>query len=56
MLAILERRPAASAPGAPDRERVWLGRTYLHVYRRVENRWLISALACDISLEAPFPQ
>lgn len=56
LLGILDRRPATSPAGSADRERVLLGGTYAHRYRRVGNRWLISALACDLTLEAPFPR
>jgi SnoaL-like domain len=54
LYAILDRRPPAVAPGSPERERIILAGTYDHRFRRVEGRWLISASACDLSLEAPF--
>jgi hypothetical protein len=53
LLAILDQRPASSPPGSTDRERVLLGGVYAHQFRRVEGRWLISASACDLSLEEP---
>ena len=53
LLAILDQRPATSAPGSVDRERVLLGGVYSHRFRRVDGRWLISASACDLSLEEP---
>jgi len=28
---------------------------YSHRFQRVDGRWLFSALACDLSLEAPLP-
>ena len=55
LYAILDRRPAAEAAGSPLRERIVLAGTYDHRFRRVGRRWLISASACDLSLEAPFP-
>ena len=55
LYAILDRRPAAEAAGSPPRERIVLAGTYDHRFRRVGGRWLISASACDLSLEAPFP-
>ena len=54
LYAILDRRPAASEADSPSRERIILAGTYQHRFRRVGGRWLISALACDLSLEAPF--
>ena len=53
LLAILDQRPAASAPGSAERERVLLGGVYSHAFRRVAGRWLISRSACDLSLEEP---
>lgn len=53
LLAILDQRPASSAPGSADRERVLLGGVYSHRFRRVNGRWLISESACDLSLEDP---
>jgi hypothetical protein len=53
LLAILDQRPASSAPGSKDRERVLLGGVYSHRFRRVNGRWLISGSACDLSLEEP---
>ncbi len=53
--AILDRRPAAAPVGSTERERIVLAGTYTHHFRRVEGRWLISASACDLSLESPFP-
>jgi hypothetical protein len=53
LLAILDQRPASSAPGSADRERVLLGGVYSHRFRLVDGRWLISASACDLSLEQP---
>lgn len=53
LLAILDQRPASSAPGSADRERVLLGGVYSHQFRRVDGRWLISRSACDLSLEEP---
>jgi hypothetical protein len=32
-----------------------LAGTYDHRFQRIGGRWLISASACDLSLEAPFP-
>ena len=55
LYAILDRRPAAEAPGSSVRERIVLAGTYDHRFRRDGGRWLISASACDLSLEAPFP-
>jgi hypothetical protein len=55
LYAILDRRPAAEAAGSSVRERIVLAGTYDHRFRRVAGRWLISASACDLSLEAPFP-
>jgi hypothetical protein len=53
LLAILDQRPASSAPGSTLRERVLLGGVYSHRFRRVDGRWLISGSACDLSLEEP---
>src|ERR1700682_3385620 len=53
LLAILDQRPASSAPGSTHRERVLLGGVYSHLVRRVDGRWLISWPACDLSLEEP---
>jgi len=53
LLAILDQRPAASAPGSADRERVLLGGVYSHRFRRIDGRWLIGASECDLSLEEP---
>jgi hypothetical protein len=53
LLAILDQRPSNSAPGSADRERVLLGGVYSHRFRCVGGRWLISASACDLSLEEP---
>ena len=55
LLAILDRRPAGAPPDSNERERIMLGGTYAHDYRKVGSRWLISRLACDITLQAPFP-
>jgi hypothetical protein len=55
LYAILDRRPANEAPGSSVRERIVLAGTYDHRFRREGGRWLISASACDLSLEAPFP-
>ena len=55
LYAILDRRAAAAEPDSPSRERIVLAGTYDHRFRRVGGRWLISASACDLSLEAPFP-
>jgi hypothetical protein len=55
LYAILDRRPAAEAVSSTVRERIVLAGTYDHRFRRVAGRWLISASACDLSLEAPFP-
>ena len=56
LYAILDRRAAAAAAAdSAARERLVLAGTYDHRFRRVEGRWLISASACDLSLEAPFP-
>ena len=55
LLAILDRRPAGALTGSAERERIVLGGTYEHDYRKVDGRWLISRLACDITLQAPFP-
>ena len=54
LYAILDRRPAGVAAGSSERERIILAGTYAHSFRRVDGRWLISASACDVSLEAPF--
>jgi hypothetical protein len=54
LYAILDRRPAGAQAGSPERERIVLAGTYAHRFRRVAGRWLISASACDLSLEAPF--
>ena len=53
LLAILDQRPASSAPGSTDRERVLLGGVYSHRFSRIDGRWLISRSACDLSLEEP---
>jgi len=53
LLAILDQRPASSAPGSTDRERVLLGGVYSHRFHRADGRWLISGSACDLSLEEP---
>ncbi|MEA2654952.1 MAG: hypothetical protein QOI23_317 [Chloroflexota bacterium] len=53
LLAILDQRPASSAPGSAERERVLLGGVYAHEFRRVDGRWLISGSACDLSFEEP---
>ena len=53
LLAILDQRPATSAPGPAERERVLLGGVYSHRFQRVAGRWLISGSACDLSLEMP---
>lgn len=50
LYAILDRRPAGAAPDSPSRERIILGGTYDHRFRRVEGRWLISASDCDLRL------
>jgi hypothetical protein len=55
LYAILDRRPTDEAAGSSVRERFVLAGTYDHRFRRVGGRWLISASACDLSLEAPFP-
>jgi SnoaL-like domain len=55
LYAILDRRPVVEAAGSSVRERIVLAGTYDHRFRRVGGRWLISASACDLSLEAPFP-
>lgn len=55
LLGILERRPAGAAADSTERERVVLGGVYSHRFQRVDGRWLFSALACDLSLEAPLP-
>jgi hypothetical protein len=55
LYAILDRRPAAEPAGSATRERIVLGGTYDHRFRRIDGRWLISASACDLALEAPFP-
>ena len=55
LLGILDRRPESSPPGSSDRERIVLGGVYTHRFRRVAGRWLFSALACDLRLEAPLP-
>jgi hypothetical protein len=55
LYAILDRRPAGVPEVSPTRERIVLAGTYDHRFRRVDGRWLISASACDLSLEAPFP-
>ena len=55
LYAILDRRPAGVEAGSAERERIILAGTYDHRFQRVEGRWLISASACDLSLEAPFP-
>lgn len=55
LYAILDQRPAGSEPGSPERERVVLGGSYSHDYRKLDGSWLISRLACDIVLESPFP-
>ena len=55
LLAILDRRPAGASADSPERERVVLGGTYAHDYRRVDGRWLMSRLACDISFEGRWP-
>ena len=55
LYAILDRRPAGTAAGSAERERITLAGTYAHRFRRVGGRWLISASACDLSLDAPFP-
>jgi hypothetical protein len=55
LYAILDRRPSGVAAGSAERERINLAGTYAHSFRRVGGRWLISASACDLSLEAPFP-
>jgi hypothetical protein len=54
LYAILDRRPAGVEAGSAERERIILAGTYAHRFRRVDGRWLISASACDVSLEAPF--
>lgn len=51
LLAILDQRPASSAPGSTDRERVLLGGVYSHRFSRIDGRWLISRSVCDLSLE-----
>jgi hypothetical protein len=56
LYAILDQRPSSAAAGSSERERVVLAGTYAHRFRRVAGRWLISASACDLSLEAPFPK
>jgi hypothetical protein len=56
LYAILDQRPSGAAAGSSERERVILAGTYAHRFRRVTGRWLISASACDLSLEAPFPK
>ena len=53
LLAILDQRPASSAPGSKSRERVLLGGVYSHRFQRVHGRWLIRASTCDLSLEEP---
>jgi SnoaL-like domain len=53
LLAVLDQRPASSAPGSAERERVLLGGVYAHRFRRVDGRWLISGSACDLSFEEP---
>lgn len=53
LLAILDQRPASSAPGSAERERVLLGGVYSHRFRHVDGRWLISSSECDLSLEEP---
>jgi hypothetical protein len=55
LYAILDRRPERAEAGSSERERIVLAGTYAHRFRRVGGRWLISASACDLSLEAPFP-
>jgi hypothetical protein len=55
LFGILERRPATSVPGSKERERIVLGGVYSHRFQRVDGRWLFSALACDLTLEAPLP-
>ena len=55
LLAILDRRPAGAPPDSKERERIVLGGAYAHEYRKIGSRWLISRLACDITLQAPFP-
>ena len=44
-MAILDRRPSGASHDSPERERVVLGGTYTHEYRKVEGRWLISKSA-----------
>lgn len=56
LLAILDRRPASSAPGSAERERVLLGGVYTLRFRRVDGHWLFGALACDITMETRLPR
>jgi hypothetical protein len=51
LIAILDQRPASSAAGSADRERVLLGGVYSHRFRRVDERWLIAGSICDLSFE-----
>jgi len=51
LIAILDQRPASSAPGSADRERVLLGGVYSHRFRRVHGRWLIAGSICNLSVE-----
>jgi len=51
LIAILDQRPASSAPGSADRERVLLGGVYSHRFRRVDGRWLIAGSICNLSVE-----
>jgi hypothetical protein len=55
LLAILDRRPAGAPQGSAERERIVLGGTYAHDYRKLDGRWLISRLECDLTLQASFP-
>jgi hypothetical protein len=55
LLAILDQRPAGADADSNERERIVLGGTYSHEYRKVGDRWLFSRLDCDLTLQAPFP-
>ncbi len=46
-MAILDRRPAGASQGSSERERVVLGGTYTHEYRKVEGQWLISRSSAE---------
>lgn len=46
-MAILDRRPAGVSAESAERERVVLGGTYTHEYRKVDGRWLISKSSAE---------